>query len=224
MRRSLLRLWLGSSVFGATLTLGCRHGERVCPPCASAVAPAGPADPLAGGTVPSSYRLLPAVAASSPSAVPTPSAGADAPPAASVRKVEWQRAEAPRRHRLAELAPPLPGERPAWLDEPVRRPVPPAVSVPAVEAGTHPAFAHAADYSWLVGYLQRSPRGDAWSVRYAAAEDDRHGGCLMLVGPEVPAGCRAGLLVRVEGQLVDPAPHEIKPAYRARTVQVLEGR
>src|SRR4051794_37310919 len=115
MRRSLLRLWLGSSAFAATLALGCSHGERVSregvPAAVSLEGPEGPTY-LAGGSVPTSYRLLPAVAASNalpPGPFPAPvSEVALAPsaqarrPAAIVRKVEWQVGQPPGLLRVAE--------------------------------------------------------------------------------------------------------------------------
>jgi hypothetical protein len=70
--------------------------------------------------------------------------------------------------------------------------------------------------------LQQEPGSTAWSVRYAAADDlDRYQGSLTLVGPDPQAGFHAGQFVRVEGELIDPAPHEIKPAYRVRAMQSL---
>jgi hypothetical protein len=37
------------------------------------------------------------------------------------------------------------------------------------------------------------------------------------------SGFVAGQMVRVEGELVDPAPHETKPAYRVHSLQVIQG-
>jgi hypothetical protein len=37
------------------------------------------------------------------------------------------------------------------------------------------------------------------------------------------AGFRPGQIVRVEGELIDPAPHEINPSYRVRAIQSLRG-
>lgn len=79
---------------------------------------------------------------------------------------------------------------------------------------------HAADYRWVVGQLVQE-RG-AWHVRYGGPNmTDRHGGVLQLldVGPTV--GFHPGQTVRVEGDLVDPAPYEIRPAYRVRMMTVV---
>jgi hypothetical protein len=85
-----------------------------------------------------------------------------------------------------------------------------------------PPLGHAADYRWLVGCLEHDPENDQWHVRYAdPGEPDRYGGLLELVSPGLMAGFRAGRLVRVEGELVDPAPLQIKPGYRVRSIQEL---
>src|SRR5262249_20751445 len=96
---------------------------------------------------------------------------------------------------------------------------------PADSAPHHPAYAHAADYSWLVGVLEYRAERNQWAVRYTSGGDgDRYDGMLVLVNPGPMVGFRPGELVRVAGELVDPAPHEIKPSYRARALQVLERR
>jgi hypothetical protein len=59
-------------------------------------------------------------------------------------------------------------------------------------------------------------------VRYAGpGEPDRYDGALELVNPGPMSGFRPGQVVRVEGSLVDPAPHEINPGYRVVSLQAL---
>jgi hypothetical protein len=142
--------------------------------------------------------------------------------------------------RVAELetptALPIPSENPAAREVPaenqpallspqilVINPLQVTRRCPSGDPTGHPAFAHAADYSWLVGVLQEGSSEDTWSVRYAGRdEDDRFGGVLTLVGAGLLSDYHLGQLVRVEGDLVDPAPHEIKPAYHVRAIQHLQ--
>jgi hypothetical protein len=82
-----------------------------------------------------------------------------------------------------------------------------------------PAYAHAADYSWLVGEL-RSLGPGVWAVRFASVDEDRD--TVVLVDAPAMVDLRAGQLVRVEGQLVDPASHEARPAYRVSSIRPVE--
>jgi hypothetical protein len=79
---------------------------------------------------------------------------------------------------------------------------------------------HAADYRWIVGVLAHD--GGVWSIRYGGSGDlDRHGGALELLNTGPMDGFWPGRLVRVEGELVDPAPLEVRPAYRVRALHLL---
>lgn len=83
-------------------------------------------------------------------------------------------------------------------------------------------MAYAADHRWLVGPLSQDPVKGCWRLRYAAADaGDRYGGELELLRVGAESGLRVGQVVRVEGRLVDPAPHEIKPAYEVRSLESL---
>jgi hypothetical protein len=84
----------------------------------------------------------------------------------------------------------------------------------------HPAFAHAPDYAWLVGELRYVTLDKAWVLRYLSAEDeDRYGGSVTLLTPRPLTGYRDGQLVRVEGELVDPAAPGPRPTYRVHDIQ-----
>jgi hypothetical protein len=73
-----------------------------------------------------------------------------------------------------------------------------------------------------VGGLQHDEGKDRWMVRYAdPGAGDRYDGMLELFCTGPMNGFRPGQLVRVEGELIDPAPMEIKPAFRVRSLQVL---
>jgi hypothetical protein len=85
------------------------------------------------------------------------------------------------------------------------------------------SWGHAGDYRWLLGTLQRDEARGCWMVHYAGGtEADHYAGWLELIHPGPMTGFRCGQLVRVEGELVDPAPHEIRPAYRVHSLQVLD--
>lgn len=85
-----------------------------------------------------------------------------------------------------------------------------------------PQCSYAADYRWLVGCLQQDPISQRWRVRFASPEaGEKHGGELDLLQPGPMHGFASGQFVRVEGELVDPLPLEIKPAYRVHSLQRL---
>jgi hypothetical protein len=83
-------------------------------------------------------------------------------------------------------------------------------------------FNHAPDYSWLVGRLEYVYVRNTWKLHYAgAAEADRHGGSVTLVGAGPPAGSLRGRLVRVEGRLVEADGTDPCPAYEVHFLQLL---
>src|SRR5262249_28718956 len=67
-------------------------------------------------------------------------------------------------------------------------------------------FAHAANYSWLVGELHYSAQKDQWRLRYASIDDeDRYGGGVTLdVAQHLMKDLHDGMMVRVEGSMADP--------------------
>ena len=197
---------LATGCCGVALVLGCRHGQHACTDCAPPTAQVGhslsaaPADPvLAGGVTPPSYRTVPAITLLS--------SGAGSRPASQALLVA---SSGP--GQAVTNAFTAPSERPrVWA------------GVAAHPLELTDRSTHAPDYGWLVGYLERNAGRNAWSVRYSsAAADDRHGGSLVLINPGPMSGFRAGQLVRVEGQLIDPLPMELKQAYRVRAIQLLQ--
>ncbi len=237
MWRSLWRPWLASAC-ACALAAGCCHCEWPRPPACVARVFAEDV-PLAGGEVPSSYQVR-AAPDGSGAVAPAPtqvakhhrarprhdeglvlaSLPAQAEPVralAVVSGVEWHVEAEP---ASASLGPPLAPGAPGLL-----APLPGGRGpLPVLLAEPLPAFAHAADYSWLVGSLDRDERG-GWALRYGyEAEGDPYGGCLKLVSVTGLAAYRPGQLVRVEGRLIDPGPHETKPAYRVVAIQAVEGR
>jgi hypothetical protein len=83
----------------------------------------------------------------------------------------------------------------------------------------NPGFAHAPDYTWLVGEL-RSIGPDVWEVRFASVDEDRD--TVVLVDAPPIINLKAGQLVRVEGQLVDGAAHDAKPTYRVTSIRAAD--
>lgn len=95
-----------------------------------------------------------------------------------------------------------------------------AVPAPFSDAPPHPRFAHARDYRWLVGKLDYSRIQKAWLLRYVSfEEEDRYGGCVTLVAPPSIRNFKPGQIVRVEGSLIDPNSHQLRPAYQVRSLR-----
>jgi hypothetical protein len=129
------------------------------------------------------------------------------------------------------VAPKLAKAPPARLGAP--RPASPIVQVRLdgiavyrahpVQPARPASWGHAPDYSWLVGCLSCDEARGVVRLRYANTnEGDPHGGCLDLIGVGVLPGFFPGQVVRVEGELINPAPNEIMPIYRVQTVELLQ--
>jgi hypothetical protein len=87
--------------------------------------------------------------------------------------------------------------------------------VAAPTAPREGTIGHGDDYRWLLGRIYRQREG--WMIRYAPpGSPDRHDGNMELLFPEPMDHLKEGTLLRVEGDVLDPAPHEIQPAYRVR--------
>jgi hypothetical protein len=97
----------------------------------------------------------------------------------------------------------------------------PVASAPPVAVAGTP-YAHAADYSWLSGVVEKGRHQDVL-LRFAPEDvGDRFGGIVTLVFYDVEADrVRPGDVVRVEGVFLDPeaaAPHA---GYRVSSVKPL---
>jgi hypothetical protein len=200
-------LALAGLIAGLFLAAGCRH--------------AAPDPDLPGGQTPLSFRARPAPDGRATTLPPPPPA---APPSATASVVPVRRdaPAAPARATITAIdfrnVPPPPAT-PARLERPIAGGVAARGNVLATGFS---GYAHAADYGWLVGCLIHDREHDRWLVRYAdPGSPDRHDGTLELLGAGPMAGFWPGQLVRVEGELVDPDPLQIKPAYRVRSLQVL---
>jgi len=83
-----------------------------------------------------------------------------------------------------------------------------------------PEFAHAEDYSWVVGELSYLPHKNQWRVRYTSIDDeDRYGGSVTLDASHMMDGYKTGQLVRVKGEMVDKDSREPAPKYRVNDVE-----
>ncbi len=152
-------------------------------------------------------------------------AGTAGPVAACARTVDPVAAE-----RHSAVAPPvvrilaaLPQE--ATLAE--EQEAPPSAVVRAARPNCGEAsipYNHAPDYQWLTGELRYSPARAVWCLHYAGPdEDDRHGGTVTLVAATPLTDLRSGLVVRVEGELLDSQSQEPSPPYQVRSVRSLPG-
>ncbi len=151
---------------------------------------------LIDGQVPSSLVMRPAV---SPPENWTP----------PIRQVVYRRPRIARQRRTEK--PTEPQLIAAWTPLPSPKP-------------TMPSCGAAADHQWLVGQLIYDAQRDRWLVRYAGPESkDPFGGELELLRTGPMDGFRSGQLVRVEGELVDPAPFQIVPAYCVRSLNRVPG-
>ena len=210
----MLRLGLGACVFGSALALGCSQSTRTCPTCGSSPVAAAPTRintptrvVTAGRTstsgeskAPSPYHVVPqtpvAMTVSAPEVVVTTSAKppADPPaptPAAKIENSEWQVIATKTAH-----------------DESVRR-------RSFTDVTVKPCFAHAADYSWLVGELEADQGG--WRLHFASV-DDPSGGSVRLVISDTN-DLKDGMIVRVEGQMAEPRSAAELSEYRVHSIR-----
>jgi hypothetical protein len=101
------------------------------------------------------------------------------------------------------------------------RPTQPAQTRPILPQGIRPGtIGHGDNYAWLLGRVYKQRGG--WMIRYAPpGSPDRHEGIMELLFPDPMDHLKEGMLVRVEGDVLDPAPLEIQPAYRVRQWKIL---
>lgn len=190
MNRPSLRRWLGGGLLGCAALVGCHHADRSCPTCGgqARVATAAPPGPelAVAPVIGSPYGLIPPAPVVHETLKPTPEA-ATRPPETS----GWQTVSGLMREKTLE--------RRTFTD-----------------LTANPAFAHAPDYSWLVGEL-RSMGPGVWSVRFASVDEDRD--TVVLVDAPPIIDLKPGQLVHVEGQLVDPTTRDAPAEYRVTAIR-----
>lgn len=94
---------------------------------------------------------------------------------------------------------------------------------PIAEPEQIPEFAHARDYSWLVGQLQlvHSPQHQ-WKIRYAALDENEQWGGSMILAPDARLDqWKDGDMVYVEGEILSDRPslYLAGPLYRIRCIR-----
>ncbi len=196
MRRSWFsRRWLGGLVGCALVAAGCHHAERSCPTCGRpprVAADDAPRPAVAALPAPlSPYAVV--------TSVPTVTVHETLKPVPPPEPVvsdrhEWQTVSGTIREKLMA--------RRTFTDLTVS-----------------PAFAHAKDYSWLVGEL-RSIGPGVWCVRFASVDEDRD--TVTLVDAPPMTDLHHGQMVRVEGELVDPSAHDAGQGYRVTAIRAFE--
>ncbi len=192
MNRRSLRLWLGGGVVGCAALVGCHHADHSCPTCGQprVAADVHPVPAVAAvPAVSSPYGLV----ATPPVVHETlkPSSVTAGQPA---ERSEWQTVSGLMREKTLD--------RRTFTD-----------------LTANPAFAHAPDYSWLVGEL-RSVGPGVWSVRFASVDEDRD--TVVLVDAPAIVDLKPGQLVHVDGQLVDPASHDGLAQYRVTAIRAAD--
>jgi hypothetical protein len=207
MRCSLLRLWLGTGIVTCLLTCGCQQSRQCCSTCGGCAAGASTA-PVVYGYAPTMVgaSFIP-VNAAAPVGSNVPVVHTTAKPVSPVAGTTPQSGQA----IVGGQGGMLPPIKNAQDDSTPR----PTFTDPTAHAG----FAHAPNYQWLVGTLDYSRTQGAWILRYASVEDeDRYGGIVTLDCPNRMNAFKSGQLVRVEGHLIDPESHQIRPAFEVRTI------
>ena len=219
MRRSLLRMWLGTSLVGAMLACGCQHAPCSCRQC-NACAPRAPAVPAFHNPTtyaPNSLDKPPVrEGAILPMANPPPvihtTAKPDPTTTTDVAMITGGRNSATPTVESGVLQ---------YSINPYREG--PAGRRTFTDITAHPKFAHDPNYRWLVGRLDYSKVRQTWTLRFASVEeDDRYGGSVTLDNSGRMAAFQSGQLVRVEGQLVDADDTRPRPSYHAHSIQPVE--
>ncbi|MFL5243894.1 MAG: hypothetical protein ACJ8FY_17470 [Gemmataceae bacterium] len=209
MRRTWLRVF-GTGFVGTTLLMGCQH-SRHCESC-SVGAPVAPAAPyVAAQKMPSAstYHEIqrdPNALPPMPLHEPVEATKLPDPPEEQPSKAETEELEqAAYAREVADAKKALHGRR----------------SFHDITAD--PCFDHAADYAWIIGELYFEKDSKTWTVRYASVdEDDCHGGKVTLTDAGAMDNLRSGQMVRVEGRMADPAAHDLRPAYKVQTIELVK--
>ena len=186
--------YLGAGLLLLAACVGCSHRQQ-CTDCQQAYMPV--------------YGNGPYQVSSSPiSAHPTPAPISVNPPRAEAPKILPPTAE------LHDLPPVTQAPQPAMKSVSARvDDSTPRRSFADITA--RPEFAHAPDYSWMVGQLQYVHGRKAWRLRYASVdEEERYGGSVTLEGCDhLMDQYRSGQLVRVQGKLADPESRHPSPGF-----------
>lgn len=152
-----------------------------------------------------------------PTAKPAIAAASATAPSTPIRPV------LPKTIDATELTPPVSALTPAGPVSPIT----PVAAVRTAPKNDAPAtrFAHAPDYSWLVGEVDVHYRGHK-ELRFCSLSDENAiGGKVRLVDQPQLADLKPGARIRIEGELVRDdlaASNGEYPRYHIRSVQVLD--
>jgi hypothetical protein len=208
MRSILLRSWLGTGALGFLFVVGCAHGEHACPTCGQATPPAH-VDPTPARVTaaPSTGSGWAATVWNNP--VVQTQYTEPAPKPAPVKDTHIPRV------RIVSVVGSLPAP-PDFVP-----PFGPAAASPEKRrftgaTGSH-LFAHAPDYSWIIGEAKYDAAAKFWTVRFGPEED----AMVTLLDPGPMTEVKSGQIVCVEGQLVDPTSPAAKRGYMVQGVHVM---
>jgi hypothetical protein len=226
MLQPSLRKWLGASVLGSALMVGCSHSKQ-CTSC-SANRQVSPGYvtmlPTSPYQAPVTYAQAPVMPVQPPvqkaEAVPTmlppamPPAQAPTPePVAATAPAPVAQASAVEPSKSEKDAFPVSYSLTGGEEKPVAR-------RSYADITAKPCYAHAPDYSWVSGELQFVHSRNEWRVRYASVdEEDRYGGSLTLIEMGPMTDHKDGEYVRVSGQVTDGDSRE--PHYRVGSIEAL---
>ena len=218
MRHILSRLCLSTSLVGVALLAGCNHSRHQCncdcntTTCAGASLNAADMNQMCASnvrTVPQPTKLPPFQPMPASEVVQTVHATPSAPP------VETPKAtEADSGVQQVGYVLPLSGGKEAS----VRRRT-------FTDITADPRWDHAPDYRWLIGQLQFIHGRNVWRVRYASCEEeDPYGGSVTLSETGPMDEFKDGMMVRVEGRVMDPeaSARAGGPQYRVNAIQVVK--
>jgi len=211
MKRLLLRHWLGASLLGTVVLVGCNQAPRrtvqYTPRTPSMVMMPAPATPVATLPVP----------APAPAPQPVVAPPTTLPPV--VLEQEKKPLVEEKEKVAVEEKPVLPAEYAVPItggkEETIKRRTFNDITATS-------AFNHSSDYGSLTGELQYVHVRKTWCVRYASSdEEDRYGGKVTLIETGPMTGYSDGQIVRVEGQLSNADSHEPAPTFRVRSIQAV---
>jgi len=215
MMQPSVRAWLGTSVLGGLLVVGCQHAQH-----GQATMTTGPQTYSAATVMPTPAPVV----MMSQAPAPQPVVVQEAAPAPVEPVVVAQ-----------ETPPTPPPPPPAPAAAPQAEMLPVSYSSPTVgtraddvrrrsfaDITAKPCYAHADDYSSLSGELELIHPNNIWHLRYASVQDeDRYGGGVTLIDAGPMDQYSSGQCVRVEGRMVDPESRECSPAFRVRSITPL---
>jgi hypothetical protein len=228
LRRSLR--WLGTAALAGSLATGCRHA-RNREDWAQTVVEPGPTtgEVIMDGKYPTVPATpMPEEMPKPPNSLPAAKPDKDKEPAPSAAPAMELSSSEPVFHQTGaerrEAVPSSPGKtdlHPAAVQSAtLPSSQDPLHDLALPGAGGNPVYAHAADYTWLVGELYQLKSQNVWLLRYAPIDqNDAHGGSVTLVGVGWAGALHEGQIVRVEGALINPDSRRLNPAFRVRAIK-----